>query len=358
MEIVQNNMIMATNTMKVYLDPSSNIIYSSYYIKGLYEVFGKKNVKFSARYFEGLKKREDAYSFDAYMAFVILKDNHTQKIIIDFGDDSPIRENAYEWCDVYAKINIDPLKLSDEHHAKICSITPGFGIKIWSVSEALYHSVNNFIQLRFSPQISIIKHFKSYLSQFKQLRIEDFYATKRKPGKKEHYVFFISSLWSEPNCLVGTNLYRKMFMESCIKYSVKFEGGFWVADQNHPQFNEFRNLTFSNRYPLKQYVAKTKESAIVFNTPAVHNCHGWKLGQFLAMNKAIISTPFQNILPEALEHGNNIHFVNNENEMDAAVTKLLTDEAYRNKLEEGARAYYLKYATPTAVIHSIIKKLS
>lgn len=349
---------MTTIPTKVYIDPSSNIIYSSYYIKGLYEVFGKENVKFASQYFEDLDKRSEPYSYDAYMAFVIVNDGKIRKVIVDFGDDSPIRNNAYEWCDVYAKINIDPLKLSDEHQAKICSITPGFGIKIWNVSEALYHSVNHLIQLRFCPQISIIKHFKSYLSQFKHLKIEAFYETKRKHDKKELQVFFVSSLWPHPNCLTGTNLYRKMFIECCMKNGVNFEGGFWVTDRNHPQFNEFRNLTFSQRYPLKQYVAKTKESAIVFNTPAVHNCHGWKLGQFLAMNKAMISMPFQNILPEPLEHGKNIHFVNNENEMEAAVNQILDDKDYRNKLEEGARAYYLKYATPTAVIHSIIKKLS
>lgn len=348
---------MTTNSAKVYIDPSSNIIYSSYYIKGLYEVFGKEHVKFAPLYFEDLDKRNEPYSYDAYMAFVIIDEMGTRKVIIDFGDDSPIRKNAFEWCDLYAKINIDPLKLDDSYQEKILSITPGFGIKIWNVSEVLYHSVNNLIQLKFSPQIPMMRYFKSYLSQVKQLKIEDFHPQTASSGKKELNVFFVSSLWPHPNCLTGTNLYRKMFIESCMKNGVNFEGGFWVTDRNHPQFDEFRNFTFSERYPLKQYVAETKESAIVFNTPAVHNCHGWKLGQFLAMNKAMISTAFQNILPELLEHGKNIHFVNNENEMEAAITQILTDEAYRNKLEEGVKAYYLKYATPAAVIHSIIQKL-
>lgn len=346
-----------TTPYKVYLDPSSNIIYSSYYIQGLYEVFGKRNVRFSSRYFGDLDKRNEDYSYDAYMAFVIVAEANINKIIIDFGDDSPVRNNAYQWCDLYAKINIDPLKLAGDYEEKILSITPGFGVRIWNLSEALYHSFSNLVQLKFSPQISLKNHFRSYLSQLKQLKTEVFFDGKAKTGATKNKVFFISSLWPHPNCLTGTNLYRKMFMDSCVKNKVNFEGGFWVPDINHPQFDDFRHLTFTRRYPLSRYVEKTKESLFVFNTPAVHNCHGWKLGQFLAMNKAIVSTPFQNSLPEDLVHGRNIHFVNDANEMDAAVSQLLKDESYRKKLEEGAKAYSLKYVSPSAVITHITQKL-
>ena len=347
---------MASDKSKIYIDPSSNIIYSSYYVKGLYEVFGKENVKFSAGYFEGLDKKNEEYSYDAYMAFVILNEAKMHKVIVDFGDDSPVRKNAYQWCDVYSKININPAMLNDDK-AKLLSITPGFGIKIWTVFEALYHSFSNLVKIKFSPQISIKNYFKSYLSQLKQLKIEEFSEGKWRNTQAKNDVFFISSLWPHPNCLTGTNVYRKMFIESCLKYKVDFEGGFWVTDSNHPQFSEFRHLTFTGRYPLRQYIEKTKKSIFVFNTPAVHNCHGWKLGQFLAINKAIISTPFPNSLPEDLVHGENIHFVHNENEMDAAVEKLLHDENYRQKLEEGARNYYLKYVSPVSVITLITQKL-
>ena len=348
---------MAADKNKIYIEPTSNIIYSSYYIKGLYEVFGKKNVRFSSRYFEGLDKRSEEYSYDAYMAFVLLNQGKIHKVIIDFGDDSPIRNNAYQWCDVYAKININPAVLGDRDTTKLLSIPPGFGIKIWTVFEALCHCFANLVKLKFSPQIFLGNHFRSYLSQIKQLEMEEFSDGKGSTAEGKNKVFFVSSLWPHPNCITGTNVYRKMFIESCLKNKVNFEGGFWVTDSNHPQFSAFKHLTFNGRYPLREYVQKTKESLFVFNTPAVHNCHGWKLGQFLAMNKAIISTPFQNSLPEDLVHGENIHFVHNEHEMDAAVEKVLHDENYRKKLEEGARNYYLEYVSPVSVITRIVRHL-
>lgn len=349
---------MTSEKFKVYIDPASNIIYSSYYIKGLYELFGRKNVNFSTNYFGGLNKRNDAYSYDAYMALVMIYDGITSKVIIDFGDDYPIRENAYQWCDIYAKINYDPKRTASHFKEKIHSIPPSFGIKIWNSFEALSFSISNLIKLKFQLQLPLLSYFRSYLSQFKQLTLENFTVKNSTPHQEDNFVFFVSSLWPHANCITGTNVYRKSFIESCLKNQVSFEGGFWVTDINHPQFQEFKELTFTKRFPLAEYVQKIQKSALVFNTPAVHNCHGWKLGQFLAMNKAIISTPFQNNLPVDLTHGENIHFVNNEAELNIAVNKIIHDTDYRKKLEEGATEYYLRYATPKAVITSIIQQLN
>ncbi|MDQ0478173.1 glycosyltransferase [Chryseobacterium sp. MDT2-18] len=348
---------MAINQCKVYIDPSSNIIYSSYYIKGLYDVFGKKNVVFSTAYFDVLNKRKDDYSYDAYMAFIIVNKGKANNVIIDFGDDYPIRENAYHWCNIYAKINYDQERTPALYKDKIHSIPPGFGIKIWNVSEAVYYCISNLIKLRFNSQLSLKNHFRAYLSQIKQLQLENFLPGNKAKVVLENYVFSVASLWPHVNCLTGTNTYRKMYIDSCLKNGVNFEGGFWVTDASHSQFSEFKQLTFNRRYPLQEFITKTKKSLFVFNTPAVHNCHGWKLGQFLAMNKAIISTPFQNALPENLVHGKNIHFVHDAIEMDGAVSQLLKDEGYCKKLEEGAREYYLKYVSPSAVVRHITQKL-
>ena len=131
-------------------------------------------------------------------------------------------------------------------------------------------------------------------------------------------------------------MYRKFFLESCLRSEILIEGGFVVNDTNHPQFSEFKELIIKKRVSLTEYIQKTIQSAFVFNTPAVHNCHGWKLGQYLAMNKAIISMPFVNSLPEDMEHGKNIHFVSDISGLDEAVTKLLNDDDYRKELEIGA----------------------
>ena len=52
------------NKSKVYLDPFCKMSYASFYIKGLYDVFGKDNVSFSAKYFKELARGDGIYSFE------------------------------------------------------------------------------------------------------------------------------------------------------------------------------------------------------------------------------------------------------------------------------------------------------
>ena len=146
---------------------------------------------------------------------------------------------------------------------------------------------------------------------------------------------------------------RKKFIETCQNGDYDFEGGF-LARKDHPQYEEFKHLCFLKPYSAADYLNKTKQSAIVFNTPTVHNCHGWKLGEFLAMGKAIISTPLSNRLPEDLVHGKNIHFISTIDEIESAIHLLLNDHAYRRKLEQGAKTYYEQYCHPQKVIQRIL----
>lgn len=348
---------MVAKDLKIYIDPSIQILYSSFYLKGLFEFFGKKNVMFSNRYFYDLNKQRDNYSYESYMAFVIKENEKISKVIIDFGDDSPIRENAYNWCDLYAKVNL--FKGQDEEivKTKILSIAPSFGIRIWNVFEVSYYCLTNLVKLNFKPQRSLKKYFYSYLSQFKARRLERFSNLNNNEETQKKFIFFIASLWPEVNCLTGTNLYRKFFLEVCLRNKIYVQGGFVVNDANHPQFSEFKELIIKKRVRLAEFIEKTKQSTFVFNTPAVHNCHGWKLGQYLAMNKAIISMPFVNSLPEDMEHGKNIHFVSDISGLDEAVTKLLNDDDYRKELEIGAALYYEKYVNPAAVIREICQRV-
>ena len=72
-----------------------------------------------------------------------------------------------------------------------------------------------------------------------------------------------------------------------------FEGGFLIKDKNR-QGEVYERLRLKGHIPISAYIDNTKKSLIVFNTPSCWDCHGWKLGEFLAMGKAIISTPITN----------------------------------------------------------------
>ena len=98
-------------------------------------------------------------------------------------------------------------------------------------------------------------------------------------------------------------------------------------------------------------------SAFAFNTPTVHGCHGWKLSEYLAMWKAILSTPILNELPAPPEHGRHAHFAQTDAEMREGVEKLIHDPADRADLQEGARDDYRLHASPEAAIRVILESV-
>ncbi len=342
---------------KVFLDPASRVWYSTFYIHGIISEFGKQNVSFSSQYFKELK-REEEESFAFYLALVIVSPNNSHtRVIIDYHDKPIVMELAYEWSDIYAKININDDLTDSRFYGKMVSIPPGFGIRLWNYAETAYHSFANYMKCRSSTHIIWKRFFRDYYVQNKREKLKDYFISEPEKisfSDGKPYVFLAGRLWIHQHCIDYTNLMRKKFIETCQLGDYNFEGGF-LAKKEHPQYEEFKHLCFLKPYSASDYLKKTKQSAIVFNTPTVHNCHGWKLGEFLAMGKAIISMPLSNRLPENLVHGENIHFISSIDDLESAIHLLLNDHEYRKKLEMGAKAYYEKFGDPQRVIQRILK---
>ncbi len=124
-----------------------------------------------------------------------------------------------------------------------------------------------------------------------------------------------------------------------------FEGGF--APRRRSDVPEVLPYTAPARYPLTEYLEKVGRSAVAFNNPAVHGCLGWKLGEFLAMGKAIITLPIDRVLPAPLIHGVHLHVVDGSPaSLDDAIEQLRSDREYRHALEANARRWYEEHLAP------------
>jgi hypothetical protein len=339
---------------KVYIDPTIRLQYSTYYILGLYEVFGKENVKFSGKYFKDLDRKSESNAYNHYMAFVIKSKYDLTKYIIDFRDKRTVKDKAYIWCDKYAKINFSETITEKKYRDKIIFIPPSFCVKIWGKYEMIYHLILNFLKSNFSLLVPLKRHFTDYYSQYKRPTLNE-YTNHEISKTKSNFVFMIGTLWPHKNCIEGTNLLRKSFVEACVSNkNISFEGGFFTSPK-HPQYEEFKEFAYTKRIKTSEYIKKTKKSLFVFNTPAVHECHGWKLGEYLAMGKAIISSPITNSLPKNMVHGKNIHFISNPSEIKDAISLIAENHSYCNSLEKGAQDYYNNYSSPKAAIEHILK---
>jgi hypothetical protein len=294
------------------------------------------------------------------LSFIHSTGTRETRIVIDPGDGATIRNHeGLEWCDVYAKINFAPSVVPKEYVHKCVAIGPSFAIKMWQPTEALGMALRNYRTCvdysRSAPNANgSLLHFANYRRQYKYRLPLKTYTPVR---SKDDYIFFIASLWDDAGGL-GVNERRVIFVESCKAIAPgKFEGGFLPSQHmsNSDRVRCSRHMA-DRRIPFPEYIEKTKASALVFNTPAMWSCHGWKLGEFLALGKAIISTPLTRALPVPLVHGKHIHYVDGSYEsINAAVELVLTDREYREFLEANAHEYYANFLDPERVIQRLIK---
>ena len=343
---------------KVIIDSRFSYLYGSFYLYGLVELFGWSNIRFSYSTFSDLSDPE------WNIRFIISVRGVTKRYFIQTNDSYHISQEDYDWCDVYGHVNANYTYYPKEKYPKIVSLVPSFGIRavnlyrtvvisvccFFKSFEAIVnrvewnkwkncHEVNKTknIKLFFTRYYKCFKNRLPYLEYEKEIPVRD------------DYVFFLSTLWynddynQNDKCV---NLRRATFIRACYLIKrLKFEGGL-LADLSSTK-EKFTDVLVEKGETFKSWIDKTKSSLLVFNTPAFWNCHGWKLGEYLALGKCIVSTKLSNDLPCPLCHGENIHFVENSQEaMAEAIEYILVHPEYRKRLEKGAQIYWNAYGTP------------
>ena len=327
--------------MNVVIDPYFDAYYCSFYLAGIAEVFGTRAARFSHDGFPSMRRPHS-------LALVLQPGG--RKIFIDTQDSSAYYDDALSWCDVYAKINVDPAMISDGARSKILAIGPSFGIRLWGPVQAVRRAIGNWGKCRseFDGYRSYREYFANYWRQYRYRLPLAVYSPEPSRG---NYIFFVSALWKqEREC----NEYRANFVAASRSVpGLEFEGGF--APRRPDDIRGFETLAVKRRYALDEYLGRLKRSLVAFNTPAVYGCLGWKLAEYLALGKAIISTRLNRSLPAPLEHGKHIHFVDGSfDEIKEAVKLLSEDHAYRRLLEKNARDYFLEYCAPARCIERIV----
>lgn len=330
-------------SIQAIVNPLNHIAYSSFYLYALREVLGKAVVRFDCTPFQDLSVQSQQ---SRGLLFVLRQTGSPERKFFICGNDSyRIEEEIYDWCDVYASVNANFAKTPGR--AKLVSLVPSFGVKVWNTGGTVLRALSNAIHYQ---RIVHDQKLKTFLGNYKRLLDRPFYTDLTPEPSRSDYVFFCSTLWYNDEYNQNdrkVNARRANFIRVCKGIgSIHFEGGF-VPQQGRSSSELFADCLSATSYPYKTWLQKTKQSALVFNTPAFWDCHGWKLGEYLALGKAIISTPLSNDLPAPLTHGVNIHFV--EDDIDSlreAINYIIENPGYKEQLEQGARAYWASYGTP------------
>jgi len=329
------------NAMRIWIHPDFDPMYYGFYFEGMRRLFGAHCIKIGMSHFDG--KSALSSSNKLSFRFIVEQGSSHKNISIEGDDGAGFDPVTIEWSDYVGKVNYLDKAIPPSLLGRVLPIGPSFGIRVWNSIDTL----SRIVSLIRTPLTNYRRRqlFKLYLRQNLRRMPERAYRPRQ---SDPNYIFFLAKGYFKH---ADVNPSRALFMQICKSMpGLSFEGGF-VLEKKGSLLDQTALPFATRKYYFEEYLEKTAHSAVVFNTPAVHGCLGWKLGEFLAMGKAIISLPLNRDMPEPLVHGKHIHFINESNsEIADAVNLLRHDHNYRRNLETNARAYYNKYLSPTAAI--------
>lgn len=331
---------------KVIVDPACNVNYASFYIEGLRQVFGRKNIVWRRKPFEMLH-----YNLDCHcLAFVI----NGRRYVADFADSNKLFfPDFLNWADVYGKVNYCQEYIPTGFAEKIVAIGPNFGIANFGANRwsATFRCLINWPLVYGRLNYSFKSYWSPYLWLYKRHGIK-FEPNAESVGTTS--VFMVARWWSGQSWV---NTARVNFIRACRSLAaegvITFVGGL-IPDQEDGTDCP-NDVKLECEIPMNEYIEGMKHSMLVFNTPSVHHCHGWRLPEYLSQGKVILSTPFVNELPVSLVHGKNIYFSEaDEQSLYDAIKNLALDSALRKQLSFGSREFWNEHACPEACVRRFI----
>lgn len=249
-----------------------------------------------------------------------------RRVFVSSNDHTDINPTMVSWADSYGKVNLAP---ETEPFPGLVPLGPIFGIRLWRKAAA--YGVAARMAVAGAPPLTTVRQVR-----FQAITKLPMQIYTPSPASEPGYVFFRARRWPPKHEEANEPRYR--FLDAMQGVDVGFEGGL-----------------ATDRITLMDYLERTRRSALVFNCPAVHRCLGWKLGEFLALGKAIVSTPISRRLPAPLRHGEHVHMVDDTVEaIRAGVETVLGDDAYRRRLEVGARRWYEQHLAPELLIDRLL----
>ncbi|MEK6336561.1 MAG: glycosyltransferase [Acidobacteriota bacterium] len=281
---------------------------------------------------------------DAKHAHLTVIVNAGIKFYYDCHDSYEINEAAAGEVDCYFKRSYAPTMIPDSLRAKVFPL--GLNYALFS------GKFDRFEQQRlaaFEPELNN----ESYKQQFRPT-VENMHAVPN--GSHDPRVLFITRAWD-------SNYYSSESLNEtrarCIellreKFGNHFLGGFVHSDyavRNYPHV-----LLQDNGISAKEdFVKLLSLYPICIATTGLHGSIGWKLAEYVAFSRAIVSERLNYQVPGDFKPGKNYLEFDEPEEVVALVDRLMTNDALRHAMMKANHDYYLNYLKPDAMIRRTLR---
>jgi hypothetical protein len=288
--------------------------------------------------------------------------NHSLRVYFDTHDGNEIDPDAIRDCDMYFKRSFSPSAVPSQFRHKVAPL--GLNYEVYGDHFDL-HELRRMLAF---PAYATPrgKEFAAYLMRIAglhfgigmQLPVSDMQAAPRLDARAR--VLFIAKAW-DPAGVAGFSPRKAEERETmnemraeCIsamraRLGDRFLGGF--------QHDEFA----ARRYPKqllqdsalsrkRTYLRLVRDSAICVTTTGLHGSMGWKLAEYVAFSKAILSEQLLYKVTGDFGEWNNYLSFSSSGECAERAQQLLGDLSLRRRLMNNNWTYYNAYLRPDALV--------
>lgn len=188
-----------------------------------------------------------------------------------------------------------------------------------------------------------------------RLPLQEYEAAAGSAPNKEQ-VFFNPNAWDMER-FEHVNLARAHIMRILRDSSqINFVGGFRNNSTSQAHFSDILCTPDLNH---RDYIRTIGQSEIVLNTRGLFDCFSWKLPEYMAAGRCILSERLVNELPQPLREGEELLFFDFDPELVSfqdQLNLLIENPELRQYLAANARKYYEQYVEPCAAMRRILSE--
>jgi len=107
----------------------------------------------------------------------------------------------------------------------------------------------------------------------------------------------------------------------------------------------------------RQYLSMVERSSIVVSSTGLLGSNGWKLGEYIALGKAIVSEPLKAEVPGLFSDGTHYESYTNPEDCIGKIHKLLSSPERLQALGNATSTYYKEHLSPKALMWNHLKTM-
>ena len=173
-------------------------------------------------------------------------------------------------------------------------------------------------------------------------------------------VLFMARTWDPNQSSSDLDTKRKLDRDSinqmrahCIRalrdaFGERFFGGFAPSDFACKTYPDL--VLNNNSYKKRNYISILQRNAIGVATAGLHGSVGWKMAEYVAFSRAIVSEKFNALIPGNFAEPFNYLSFQSADECVNQVSRLVKDDEFRLQMMKNNLNYYLSYLAPKELV--------